>query len=144
MKIKTIFWICIVLIFLQGLPLFLSVLSPEFKLSLIDGAFGSDPSEDAIIIYRDARDRPLARCVAQKWNVTYFRNVSAPTPYCNSTQPHLTSLLSYMSKTTAVVPSFPSLTLHVPRVHIHMHALHQTRFCPRARYYTGGGSMARR
>ena len=51
MKIKTIFWMCIVLIFLQGLPLFLSVLSPEFKLSLIGDAFGSDPSEDAIIIF---------------------------------------------------------------------------------------------
>ena len=51
MKIKTIFWICIVLIFLQGLPLFLSVLSPEFKLSLIGDAFGSNPSEDAIIIF---------------------------------------------------------------------------------------------
>ena len=51
MKIKTIFWISIVLIFLQGLPLFLSVLSHEFKLSLIGDAFGNDPSEDAIIIF---------------------------------------------------------------------------------------------
>ena len=30
---------------------FLSVLSPEFKLSLIGDAFGSNPSEDAIIIF---------------------------------------------------------------------------------------------
>ena len=51
MKIKTIFWICISLIFLQGLPLFLSILSPEFKLTLVSDAFGSNPSEDAIIIF---------------------------------------------------------------------------------------------
>tara|TARA_B100001769_G_scaffold94248_1_gene72584 strand:+ start:242 stop:646 length:405 start_codon:yes stop_codon:yes gene_type:complete len=51
MKIKTIFWICISLIFLQGLPLFLSIISPEFKLTLVSDAFGSNPSEDAIIIF---------------------------------------------------------------------------------------------
>ena len=51
MKIKTIFWICISLIFLQGLPLFLSILSPEFKLTLVSDAFGTNPSEDAIIIF---------------------------------------------------------------------------------------------
>ena len=51
MKIKTIFWICISLIFLQGLPLFLSILSPEFKLTLVSEAFGTNPSEDAIIIF---------------------------------------------------------------------------------------------
>ena len=51
MKIKTIFWICISLIFLQGLPLFLSIISPEFKLTLVSEAFGSNPSEDAIIIF---------------------------------------------------------------------------------------------
>ena len=51
MKIKTIFWICISLIFLQGLPLFLSIISPEFKLTLVSDAFGTNPSEDAIIIF---------------------------------------------------------------------------------------------
>ena len=51
MKIKTIFWICISLIFLQGLPLFLSIISPEFKLTLVSDAFGSNPSEDAMIIF---------------------------------------------------------------------------------------------
>ena len=51
MKIKTIFWICISLIFLQGLPLLLSIISPEFKLTLVSDAFGSNPSEDAIIIF---------------------------------------------------------------------------------------------
>jgi predicted membrane channel-forming protein YqfA (hemolysin III family) len=51
MKIKTIFWICISLIFLQGLPLFFSIISPEFKLTLVSDAFGSNPSEDAIIIF---------------------------------------------------------------------------------------------
>ena len=51
MKIKTIFWICISLIFLQGLPLFLSIISPEFKLTLVSDAFGSNPSEDAIIVF---------------------------------------------------------------------------------------------
>lgn len=51
MKIKTIFWICISLIFLQGLPLFLSIISHEFKLTLVSDAFGSNPSEDAIIIF---------------------------------------------------------------------------------------------
>ena len=51
MKIKSIFWICISLIFLQGLPLFISILSPEFKLNLVTEAFGSNPSEDALIIF---------------------------------------------------------------------------------------------
>ena len=51
MKIKTIFWICISLIFLQGLPLLLSIISPEFKLTLVSDAFGSNPSEDAMIIF---------------------------------------------------------------------------------------------
>ena len=51
MKIKTIFWICISLIFLQALPLFLSIISHEFKLTLVSDAFGSNPSEDAIIIF---------------------------------------------------------------------------------------------
>lgn len=51
MKIKTIFWICISLIFLQGLPLFISILSPKFKLNLVTEAFGSNPSEDALIIF---------------------------------------------------------------------------------------------
>lgn len=51
MKIKTIFWICIFLIFLQGLPLFISILSPEFKLNLVTEAFGSNPSDDALVIF---------------------------------------------------------------------------------------------
>ena len=51
MKIKTIFWICISLIFLQGLPLFISILAPEFKLPLGTEDFGSNPSEDALIIF---------------------------------------------------------------------------------------------
>ena len=51
MKIKTIFWICAVLIFIQGIPLFLSLFSPEFKLMLISDAFGSDPSPDAVTMF---------------------------------------------------------------------------------------------
>ena len=51
MKIKTIFWRCIFLIFLQGLPLFISILSPEFKLNLVTEAFGSNPSDDALVIF---------------------------------------------------------------------------------------------
>ncbi len=51
MKIKTIFWICISLIFLQGLPLFISIISPEFKLNLVTEAFGSNPSDDALLIF---------------------------------------------------------------------------------------------
>ena len=51
MKIKTIFRICAALIFIQGIPLFLSLFSPEFKLMLIADAFGSDPSADAVTMF---------------------------------------------------------------------------------------------
>tara|TARA_B100001063_G_scaffold94224_1_gene87780 strand:- start:2003 stop:2407 length:405 start_codon:yes stop_codon:yes gene_type:complete len=51
MKIKTIFKINIVLIFLQALPLYISLFSPEFKMMLTSDAFGSSPSLDAIIMF---------------------------------------------------------------------------------------------
>ena len=41
MKIKTIFWLCASLIFIQGIPLFLSLFSAEFKMMLIADAFGA-------------------------------------------------------------------------------------------------------
>ena len=51
MKIKTIFWLCASLIFIQGIPLFLSFFSTEFKMMLIADAFGADPSADAVIMF---------------------------------------------------------------------------------------------
>jgi len=51
MKIKTIFKINIALLFLQALPLYISLFSPEFKMMLTSDAFGSDPSPDALIIF---------------------------------------------------------------------------------------------
>jgi hypothetical protein len=51
MKIKTIFWLCATLIFIQGLPLFLSLFLPEFKMMLITDAFGADPSADAVTMF---------------------------------------------------------------------------------------------
>ena len=51
MKIKNIFFICAALIFIQGVPLFLSIFSPEFKIRLINDAFGGSPSDDAIIMF---------------------------------------------------------------------------------------------
>ena len=51
MKIKTIFKINIALIFLQGLPLFISWFSPEFKAMLLGDFFGSNPSNDAILMF---------------------------------------------------------------------------------------------
>ena len=51
MKIKNIFFICAALIFIQGFPLFLSMFSPEFKIMLINDAFGGSPSADAIIMF---------------------------------------------------------------------------------------------
>ena len=51
MNIKTIFKINIALMFLQALPLYISLFSPEFKMMLTTDAFGSDPSPDAIIIF---------------------------------------------------------------------------------------------
>ena len=51
MKIKTIFKINIALVFLHGLPLFISWFSPEFKMMLLSDVFGNNPSEDAIIMF---------------------------------------------------------------------------------------------
>ena len=51
MKIKTIFKINILLIFLQGLPLFISWFSPEFKSMLLVDAFGDNPSSDAVLMF---------------------------------------------------------------------------------------------
>ena len=51
MKIKTIFKINIALVFLQGLPLFISWFSPEFKMMLLSDVFGNNPSDDAIIMF---------------------------------------------------------------------------------------------
>ena len=51
MKIKTIFKINIALIFLQGLPLFISWFSPECKMMLLGDFFGNNPSEDAIMMF---------------------------------------------------------------------------------------------
>ena len=51
MKIKTIFWTCSALIFVQALPLYLSIFSPEFKMELVSDAFASNPSADAITIF---------------------------------------------------------------------------------------------
>ena len=51
MKIKNIFFVCAALIFIQGFPLFLSMFSPEFKIMLINDAFGGSPSADAIIMF---------------------------------------------------------------------------------------------
>ena len=51
MKIKTIFKINIVLIFLQALPLYISLLSIDFKMKLMGDFFGSDPSPDALIMF---------------------------------------------------------------------------------------------
>tara|TARA_Y100000389_G_C17095717_1_gene333463 strand:+ start:119 stop:523 length:405 start_codon:yes stop_codon:yes gene_type:complete len=51
MRIKTIFWLCATLIFIQGLPLFLSLFLPEVKMMLIADAFGADPSADAVTMF---------------------------------------------------------------------------------------------
>ncbi len=51
MKIKTIFKINIALIFLQGLPLFISLFSSEFKMMLLGDVFGNNPSDDAIVMF---------------------------------------------------------------------------------------------
>ena len=51
MNIKNIFRVCSALIFIQGIPLFLSVFSHEFKIMLITDAFGSNPSADAITMF---------------------------------------------------------------------------------------------
>lgn len=51
MKIKTIFKINIILIFLQALPLYISLFSIDFKMVLMGDFFGSDPSLDALIMF---------------------------------------------------------------------------------------------
>jgi hypothetical protein len=51
MHIKTIFKINMALIFLQGLPLFISLFSPEFKMMIISDTFGKNPSADAIVMF---------------------------------------------------------------------------------------------
>jgi len=51
MKIKTIFKINIVLIFLQALPLIISWFSPEFKMMLLGDFLGDNPSADAITMF---------------------------------------------------------------------------------------------
>tara|TARA_B110000483_G_C17842643_1_gene407189 strand:+ start:126 stop:530 length:405 start_codon:yes stop_codon:yes gene_type:complete len=51
MNIKTIFKINMGLIFLQVLPLLISLFSPEFKTTLMSDAFGIEGSQDAILIF---------------------------------------------------------------------------------------------
>ena len=51
MKIKTIFKINIALILLQGLPLFISWFSPEFKMMLLGDFLGDNQSADAITMF---------------------------------------------------------------------------------------------
>jgi len=51
MNVKTIFKINILLIFLQGLPLFISWFSPEFKQILLSDVFGNNPSSDTILMF---------------------------------------------------------------------------------------------
>ena len=51
MKIKTIFWIAIICLFIQLLPLLATFFSPEFKLMLVSDVFGNEPSSDAITMF---------------------------------------------------------------------------------------------
>ena len=51
MKIRNIFWIAAVITFLQALPLYISMLSKEFKFMLISDVFGENPSSDAIVMF---------------------------------------------------------------------------------------------
>ena len=51
MKIKTIFKINLVLIFIQILPLLLSLFLPEVLNALVKDAFGQNPSPDAVKIF---------------------------------------------------------------------------------------------
>tara|TARA_B100000575_G_scaffold210699_1_gene171717 strand:- start:1945 stop:2349 length:405 start_codon:yes stop_codon:yes gene_type:complete len=51
MKIKTIFKINLVLIFIQILPLLLSLFLPEVLNTLINDAFGQNPSPDAVKMF---------------------------------------------------------------------------------------------
>ena len=51
MKIKTIFRINLVLIFIQILPLLLSLFLPEVLNALVKDAFGENPSSDAVKMF---------------------------------------------------------------------------------------------
>ena len=51
MKIKTIFKINLVLIFIQILPLLLSLFLPEVLKALVKDAFGQNPSPDAVKMF---------------------------------------------------------------------------------------------
>ena len=51
MKIKTIFWIVVVLTVLQVFPLLLSLISPEFKLMLLADDFGHTPLETSVKMF---------------------------------------------------------------------------------------------
>lgn len=51
MKIKTIFRINLVLIFIQILPLLLSLFLPEVLNALVKDAFGENPSPDAVKMF---------------------------------------------------------------------------------------------
>lgn len=51
MKIKTIFWIAIICLFIQLLPLLATFFSPEFKLMLVSDVFGNQPSSEAITMF---------------------------------------------------------------------------------------------
>ena len=51
MNIKTIFKINLTLIFLQVLPLLISLFSPEFKMMLMTDAFGEDASQGAVLMF---------------------------------------------------------------------------------------------
>lgn len=51
MKIKTIFKINMVILFLQVLPLLISLFSPEFKMMLMSDAFEGDPAQDTVIMF---------------------------------------------------------------------------------------------
>ena len=51
MKIKTIFKINMGLLFLQVLPLLISLFSPEFKMMLMSDGFGESVSQDAVVMF---------------------------------------------------------------------------------------------
>lgn len=51
MKIKTIFKINMVILFLQVLPLLISLFSTEFKMMLMSDAFEGEPAQDTVIMF---------------------------------------------------------------------------------------------
>ena len=51
MKIKTIFKINMGLLFLQVLPLLISLFSPEFKMMLMSDGFGESVSQDEVVMF---------------------------------------------------------------------------------------------